>query len=219
VEVIVEGDLQTGDSPEISIAGSSYTDLNGTQGVENGSTVIHTDVVQLNEGVNLVSVPAASGSLDISELPLDAIESISRYNAETDSFEVFVPGAPNNPFTTLDGGEGYIIRLENGTTASVAINVANEPTGEGGPNSVDLSEGLNLIGHYQEDQQAVTTALSSVTAGQDGQFSDTVFTVLSQDEEAGGFTYESFRAGEFRSLKTRRTPRRPSMTAEDRRSV
>jgi hypothetical protein len=201
VEIIVEGDLQTSDSPDVTIAGDSYTDLSGASGVEDGSTVVHTDVLQLSGGVNFVSVPAASGSLEITELPLDNIESISRFNAETNSFEVFVPGAPNNPFSTLDGGEGYIIRLEDGTSANVGINVANEPTGEGGPNTVALSEGLNLVGHYQEDQQSVTTALSSVTAGEDGQFTDTVFTVLRQDEETGGFTYESFRAGEFSTME------------------
>lgn len=199
IEVIVEGQIQTGTSPDVTVAGSSYTDLAGTAGVDEGSTVVHTDELDLDEGVNFVSVPAASGGLDIDELPVEDIVSINRYDSESGEFETYVPGAPGNAFDELQGGDGYIIRMD--ADATVPINVNNVPSGQNGPNVADLNDGLNLIGHYQEDQQSVERALSSVAAGENGEFSDTVFTVLRQDQDSGAFTYESFGAGEFETLE------------------
>lgn len=199
LEIVLEGELQTGDAPDVTIAGDSYTDLAGTVGESDSGTTIHTDVLDLEEGVNFVSVPAASGGLNVEALPTEDIESISRYDAADNEFDVYVPGAPDNSFTQLAGGEGYVIRMT--ADASVAINVNNEPAGADAPNSVDLTEGYNLVGHFQEDEQAVETALSSVTADQEGSFEDVVFRVLRQDESANGFSYESYRADEFDDLE------------------
>lgn len=199
LEIVLEGELQTGNAPDVTIAGDSYTDLAGTAGESGGATTIHTDVLDLEEGINFVSVPAASGGLNVEALPTENIESISRYDAADSEFDVYVPGAPDNSFTQLAGGEGYVVRMT--ADASVPINVNNEPAGADAPNSVDLSEGYNLVGHFQEDEQAVEIALSSVTADQDSSFEDVVFRVLRQDESADGFSYESYRADEFDDLE------------------
>lgn len=194
VEVVVEGHVQTADDPTVGVAGGTYADEAGTIGL-GVSTTLHTDVLELSEGTNFVSVPAASGGLSVEELPTESVDAIFTYNAATQSFESYDPDAPENDFTTLEGGQGYIVEMD--TDATVAINVPSVPSGQAPPNAQQLHEGYNLVGHYQEDDQSVPVALSSVFAGESGTFSDTVFRLLRQDEGSDGYVYDSYRAGEF----------------------
>jgi hypothetical protein len=194
VEVVVEGDVQTAGGPVVELTGGTYADEAGRIG-SSVSTTLHTDVLELSAGTNFVSVPAASGGLSVEALPTAQIDAIFAYNATTESFESYDPDAPENDFTTLEGGKGYIVEMD--ASATVAINVPSVPTGQAPPNAQQLSEGYNLIGHYQEDEQTVPVALSSLFAGESGNFSDTVFRLLGQADGAAGYEYESYRAGEF----------------------
>jgi hypothetical protein len=198
VEILVEGDLQTGDSPSVSLTPGSFADEAGNIGMR-VSTSIHTDILELSEGTNFVSVPAASGGLSVEELPTEKIDVIFRYNAETQSFESYDPDAFENDFTTLEGGKGYIIEME--SDATVPVNVPNVPSGQSPPNAQQLQEGYNLVGHYQEDQQSVPVALSSVFAGESGNFTDTVFRLLKQEDGSSSYEYASYRSGEFEVME------------------
>jgi hypothetical protein len=130
----------------VTIAGDSYTDRSGTAGVESGSAVVHTDVLELEAGKNFVSVPAATGSLPISELDTSAIDAIYAYDAANESWQAYDPDAPENDFSALDGGEGYVIVAE--SDVNLAVNVNNVAGAEGGasevapaPNQQTLHEG------------------------------------------------------------------------------
>lgn len=194
VEVVVEGHVQTADDPEVAVAGGTYADEAGTIGLD-VSTTLHTDVLELSTGTNFVSVPAASGGLPVDALPTEKIDAIFTYNATTQSFESYDPDARENDFTTLEGGQGYIVEMN--ADATVAVNVPSVPSGQAPPNAQQLREGYNLVGHYQEDEQSAPVALSSVFAGESGTFSDTVFRLLRQSDGSNGYTYESYRAGDF----------------------
>lgn len=85
--------------------------------------------------------------------------------------------------------------------ATIEVNVYNIAGSESGadpsdpaPTQQSLSEGWNLIGQYQEYDQQVDTALSSLSDG-------SVYNVLAQDETATGVAFESYAAGDFQTLE------------------
>jgi len=187
IRVIAEGGIQTGTSPEVSVAGDSYTEFAGddTAGAENGSTVVHTDVLDLSAGNNLVSVPAASGDVELSELDLSNVDAVHRYNSETGSWESFDPDAQENDFSTLESGAGYVFSMESADALSVNVfNVVGDTGEVSAPGEQTLTEGWNLVGHYQEDSQARSDALASLS-------SDSVFRVLGQTDDSSTLSYTS----------------------------
>ncbi|MBX0304286.1 surface glycoprotein [Haloarcula salinisoli] len=158
--------FQTGDSPEVSYESGELFEAHGDGDTPQGSTVVHTTKLDLDEGQNFVSVPAASGTLDVSELESqvgsDNIEVIWTY--ESGSWESYNPDASENDFTELEGGQGYIVTLNSEAVADVNVN--NVPTGgsaeEATPGAQSLSEGWNLVGHWQEGVQPQPVALDTI---------------------------------------------------------
>lgn len=186
IEITVEGTVQTGTSPEVSIDSSSYTELagDGSTGVEDSATVLHTAKLDLSEGTNFVSVPAAAGELDLDEMDLSNVDVIYSYDAADDSWDAFDPDAKENDFDELHGGQGYIFEMDDEDTLDV--NVYNEPLVTGDvavPSEQQLTEGWNLVGHYQEFDQNAYTAFSSV--------SDSVYAVYGQNEASAAQSYEA----------------------------
>ncbi|UHH13709.1 Ig-like domain-containing protein [Halobacterium litoreum] len=197
VTVVVEGKVQTGAYPDVTIDGDSYTDLAGTAGEEGGDTVVHTDTLDLSKGQNFVSVPAASGELDLDELDTSEVDAIYAYDAASNEWEAYDPDAKENDFSALEGGEGYVFVMDEAATLEVNVyNVAGAEAGAAAPapNQQELTEGWNLVGQFQEYDQSVTTALSSLG-------NDSVYSVLSQDESADGIAYESYGAGDFETME------------------
>ncbi|MXR19974.1 surface glycoprotein [Halobacterium bonnevillei] len=199
IEIVVDGQVQTGASPDVTIAGDSYADLAGTSGASEGETVVHTDTLQLSEGQNFVSVPAAAGELSLSELDTSAVDAIYAYDAESESWDAYDPDAPSNDFTSLEGGEGYIFAMDADATLDVNVyNIAGADAGADvtapAPNQQTLTEGWNLIGHYQEYDQAVPTALSSVGMS-------SVYEVYAQSDSSASLEYQSYAAGDFDSME------------------
>jgi len=199
IEIVVDGQVQTGASPDVTIAGDSYADLAGTSGASESGTVVHTDALQLSEGKNFVSVPAAAGELSLSELDTSAVDAIYAYDAESESWDAYDPDAPSNDFTSLEGGEGYIFVMDADATLDVNVyNIAGADAGADvtapAPNQQTLTEGWNLIGHYQEYDQAVPTALSSV-----GMYN--VYELYAQSDSSASFEYQSYAAGDFDSME------------------
>ncbi len=160
--------FQTGDSPEVSYESGDLVERSGDgeRDTPQGSAVVHTTKLNLNEGQNFVSVPAASGTLDVSELESqvgsDNIEVIWTY--EEGSWESYNPDKSENDFTELEGGQGYIVTLNSAAVADVNVN--NVPTGgsaeEATPGAQSLSEGWNLVGHWQEGLQPQSDALATL---------------------------------------------------------
>jgi len=191
IEITVEGTVQTGTSPEVSIDSSSYTELagDGSTGVEDSATVLHTAKLDLSEGTNFVSVPAAAGELDLDEMDLSNVDVIYSYDAADDSWDAFDPDAKENDFDELHGGQGYIFEMDDEDTLDV--NVYNEPLVTGDvavPSEQQLTEGWNLVGHYQEFDQNASTAFSSV--------SDSVYAVYGQNEASAVQSYEVVAMGD-----------------------
>jgi surface glycoprotein (TIGR04207 family) len=199
VEIIAEGMVQTGTAPDVTIAGDSYTDLAGTPGEDGGDTVVHTDTIELTEGRNFVSVPAETGSLPISELDTSAIDAIYAYDAASESWDAYDPDAAQNDFTALEGGQGYIVVADSATRLPVNVNnvagaESDASAAAPAPNQLSLTEGWNLVGHFEEYDQQVGTAFSSL--------SDTsLYTVLAHDPAEPGLQYESWQAGDFTSIE------------------
>ncbi|ELZ97043.1 putative cell surface glycoprotein [Haloferax mucosum ATCC BAA-1512] len=199
VTIITEGTVQTGDSPKVRIDGESYIDLAGTHGKQGGATTVHTAAFDLDEGRNFVSVPASSGDLPLDELDLSAVDAIYAYDASSGSWDAFDPDAWINDLTKLEGGNGYIFVMER--DATLTLNVYNEPGATEDtrdvapvPTQQRLTEGWNLVGHYQEYDQNVSVALSSLD-------DDSVYKLLAHDESADRLAYRSYNAGEFETMK------------------
>ncbi|WP_396611602.1 surface glycoprotein [Haloferax sp. S1W] len=199
VTIITEGQIQTGNSPAVTIDGDSYVDFAGTNGKADGKTVVHTDSLDLQKGWNFVSVPAESGDLPLHELDLSGVDAIYAYDAESGSWDAFDPDAWINDFTALEGGNGYIFVMDR--AATIEINVYNMPGSDENADVVSpapaqqtLTAGWNLVGHYQEYDQNVTTALSSVD-------SDSVYNLLAHDESADGIAYHSYNDGDFETME------------------
>ncbi|ELZ81719.1 putative cell surface glycoprotein [Haloferax elongans ATCC BAA-1513] len=199
VTVVTEGKIQTGNSPTVTIDGDSYADFAGTNGKADGKTVIHTDTLELQQGWNFVSVPAESGDVPLHELDLSGVDAVYSYDAESGSWDAFDPDAWINDFSTLEGGDGYIFVMDR--AATIEVNVYNMPGSDAGEDDVSpaptqqrLAAGWNLVGHYQEYDQNVTTALSSVD-------SDSVYNLLAHDESSEGIAYHAYIDGDFETME------------------
>jgi len=156
-----------------NITSITVTDLNGNSAVLYlGSDVgISAFRRTLSAGFNYVSFPIA----DYHQ------ENIGAYFSDTtlvDSVWTYANGTwtnydpdidPVDKFT-IQGGYGYIVDIADGQSLTLAPRVYNIATGEGSlgaPMERPVSAGWNLIGHYQEFNQTVTTAqaFATITTG------------------------------------------------------
>lgn len=169
VEVDFDREFQTRDAPEIVIP--EVGDIQSRFGpvfltVEEHGGVQSTDSIstvhrELDEGVNLVSVPAETGERQLDDVELSSeVQVIWAY--EDGEWKSYVPGADGNDLEALKGGQGYYVRTTGETT--LELNVYNVPTAtsEGAPmapTSQRLEAGWNLVGHYQENTQPAGAAL------------------------------------------------------------
>jgi len=159
LDVILEGEVQTADAPLLNVSGVTETNGDGSTTAEASTEVATASFDLSSDQLNVVSIPAESGRVDISETAFNshAINTVSAYDADTGEWEQFSPGAEDNDLTTLKGGVGYVVNAEEDTT--VEINAENAPVAnDRTQQSVDA--GWNLIGHYQEGQQQVGQALT-----------------------------------------------------------
>lgn len=152
-----ESPLQTGNNIVIESDEGELTNINDNDGniaeVE-GEVIISTFRRELKEGWNLVSFPIASNQVyDFSEIVnMDNVETVWRYEPEEDN-----PWTSDNTnsFDGFEGGQGYLIELQQDQV--IAPTVDNLIDGGDNefvfPASQDISEGWNLVGHYQEFTQ------------------------------------------------------------------
>ncbi|PSQ56280.1 hypothetical protein BRD22_06285 [Halobacteriales archaeon SW_8_68_21] len=168
LNVFLNGEVQTADAPLLNVSGVTETTGDGTSLEEDASTEVATISLDLTaDGLNVISLPAEAGSVNIEETELNTDDAggedglvVYAYDAAGDHFnESFSPGAQENSLTELEGGEAYVVTVEEDIT--VEFNVQNVPSEKlQAPQSQQITEGYNLIGHYQESRQSVGQALT-----------------------------------------------------------
>ncbi|APE96197.1 cell surface glycoprotein [Halodesulfurarchaeum formicicum] len=166
--VTFDEEFQTADAPDITFDAGSLSDAFGSEYESNSDEVktpIRTERFDLSsEGLNVISVPAETGRLDITETDFnsDEVEAVWAYapddpDAGENGWLEFAPGAEENSLDYLKGGEGYIVSTVSDT--QISVNAQNAPV-SGDRTQKSLNAGWNLIGHYQEGYQKVGQALT-----------------------------------------------------------
>lgn len=164
--VNLNDEVQTADAPLVNV--TNVQEAFGDEDSSDTSTEVATANFDLTaDGLNVISLPAEAGSVPLEGSALDTDEAggedgliVYAYDEAGNDFdESFSPGAEENTLTELEGGEGYIVNVDEDIT--VEFNVQNVPSEELQElQSQQISEGYNLIGHYQEGQQSVDQALA-----------------------------------------------------------
>jgi len=195
---LIEGEIQTGDdNATLSAAEGAYQDATGNDNVENDSVFVDTQKLELNEGLNYVSVPIKAGGIDLTELAddgeLDDVEAVWTYDSD-DGWTSFDPDAEENPFTELQAGSGYVFTADNATDVNVrGYSVLADSVGDGptAPETQGLEPGWNFVGHYQLGNQDVDTAVGGLAYDQDvgvlGQGSGTSLNYVGEFQPGEGY--------------------------------
>ncbi|WP_096390778.1 surface glycoprotein [Halopenitus persicus] len=186
VTLTVSNAVQTGDEPNVSVnTAADITERSGSGTVQADSkTTIHTTQLSLSEGTNFVSIPeATANTVDLTQYDTQPIDVVWTY--EDGSWQSYDPAKSdaNNDFTALEGGQGYVFEMDQSATMDVnAYNVVGGDSQDTAtPGQQELSEGWNLVGHWQEGKQTQTNALSTL----DNRATDTaVYT-----QSGSGYTY------------------------------
>jgi hypothetical protein len=190
VLVKVSGSVQTGGIQNVSYTdqGNSISETNGGESAVDSDAQIHTMKLDLSKGKNLVSVPAAAGEIDLdanaNDLQSAGVTIVWTY--EDGQWKSWTPSpSDTDGFKTMEGGQGYIFVTNSDDT--LTVDVYNVPTNVGsGPsvpmNTQTLDEGWNLVGHYQEGDQGIQSALYSI----DGSYSNAL-----QQSSAGSLSYST----------------------------
>ena len=150
VTVTVDDEVQTGDATEI-ITGA-VTEQYKADG-DDDATSTSADVtylLSLDEGVNTVSIPAETGSIDLDDVDLTDISGVMTYEDGD-----WLTAAADD--INLRGGNGYTINADSDT--ELRLNVDNVPA-EGAYASEHLENGWNFVGAYQLGTQATQQAMS-----------------------------------------------------------
>ena len=203
-EVIVEFNdvLQTGDGLSVEYAADAISEeFTVEAGDENDgddanaesiSRTVDTVDLQLSAGQNLVSVPAETGTVALSELNTENIETV--YAWDDGSWTGFTPGDDTSDLQNLEGGQGYVFTMS--AADEIPVQAYNKPGETGnGPAPLtdeDIEVGWNLIGHYQEANQDRGTALTEVSGSYDaanvlGEQTDGDFGAVTQLQPGEGY--------------------------------
>jgi surface glycoprotein (TIGR04207 family) len=180
-EVVTDGPLATGDAPNVTV---ELTENAGADGKTTNTTktTLDTHEFDLKKGVNFVSVPAEYGSLDIAS---SGFADMTVMTYDDGKWLTYNPDKPDQDFSELEGGQGYIVNASEQTTVDVTVRNA-EPgdTAEAAsPGQETLEEGWNLVGHWEEDSQSVGDALSTVNTV-------SMNTYIWTQQTAGEFSYQ-----------------------------
>ena len=159
---------QTGDAPLVNVSQPEAKYGSNTAPESGDFTTIgtSTDILELEDGVNVVSAPAVTGEVDASDFDEDGVEAVWAYDADAAEWSSYVPDADENELTALEGGQGYVVKADG--AVDVGINAENLPSAGDGEvpqfrTEQDLVEGWNLIGHYQTVTQPQAEALDSIS--------------------------------------------------------
>ncbi|KGK99556.1 hypothetical protein LI82_02060 [Methanococcoides methylutens] len=153
-----DGQLQTGDSPEIT-AINNMMDAEGNAAVLYGDSgvVVNTFRKEIVAGYNFISFPIADeGTVTLADvgLDIDAVESVWTYNPQ-DGWVFSIDGS-----FEVEGGVGYIVVATDDFI--LAPNVNNYPAEFESPALTTVYEGWNLVGHYKAHDQCTYGAFETL---------------------------------------------------------
>lgn len=156
-------EFQTADKPNVTVDATGVDDAFGTSNSDNSETTetgIYTSIQGLEAGINVMSIPAETGSVAIDDVEINGdIETIWAYEDGDWQMHNVSESSDVNDFSALEGGQGYVVNATEDTT--IALNAENVPSeSQQAPQSQQIDEGWNLIGHYQEGSQSVGQALA-----------------------------------------------------------
>jgi len=169
--------IQTGDGLEIEYSAEAVTEDVTVEGAEEDDgkdanpTAINRTVdtvdLQLSAGQNLVSIPAETGTVSLSDLNTDHVETV--YAWDDGSWTGYAPGDTTSDLQNLEGGQGYVFVMS--AADEIPVQAYNKPgeTGNGPAPLTDenIETGWNLIGHYQEANQDRDVALTELSGSYD----------------------------------------------------
>lgn len=169
VVVILDKEAQTAGDEALEIAADSYTEAYGNSDSNDAdSEDVSSIELTLHSGVNVVSVPAETGttkSLDSMNLGQKGVEQVLAYR--DGGWASYTPSALSiDDFDKLTGGEGYVIRVADGSgPVDLDFDVENVPADGAKMSYEKVDEGWNLVGAYQEGTQSVGKALTWLDTG------------------------------------------------------
>lgn len=161
--------INTGTTPEITAVSVTGSDGNAAV-LENGNNVeIDTFRKTLGSGWNFVSFPiAGTSSPDVSSVLGDTSNVNAVWKYASDGWESWTPqSGDQDDFSTVSGGEGYLVDVDTGYT--IAPNVNNVQTTQAAA-QVQLSEGYNLVGQFEEFHQDADATGTGAFASLGGSF-------------------------------------------------
>ena len=160
-----KGEAQTGTDETLNLTATDAVTERFGDGSDNGGTA-GADAkfeFQVSQGVNVVSIPAETGEVDLTNVNLPSeIQKITTYDESSDAFQAYIPGQAADDITTMRGGIGYVVRADG--SAEVDVEVENRPLGGSGvaPDTADVQPGYNLLGAFQEGQQPTDQAFATL---------------------------------------------------------
>jgi hypothetical protein len=171
VEVAFDSEFQSGDGPQLTVADGSVVEALGSGSNSESAAEIDTIELDLDAGRNVVSIPSEAGTVDLDSAlgvgtashVANSIESIWQY--EDGEWQSYDPNADDNDFSTLKGGEGYVVVTNYAVEWDVqAYNVVNSGADDGptAPTAERVEAGWNLVGHFQEGDQTTDRALKTI---------------------------------------------------------
>lgn len=167
VYVELDEEAQTAGDQSIEVVEGDYAEdtADSTNAAE--SVTVDTIEWQLTDELNVVSIPAEAGEVGLSSLndggPYDLdenhVDSVMTY--EDGEWLSYNPSTGEGDLQYLEGGEGYIVKMDDDETAEIDIEVQNVAKDEKQAYaSQSLETGWNLIGAYQEGPQPVDQAFT-----------------------------------------------------------
>lgn len=166
VNVTLDEEVQTGYTNEIVADDAVEVHNNDGSTTSESPSADVTFEIQLSEGINVVSIPAETGSVDLSELNLaeHGVDSVITYD-NGDWSQFYDADTGEGSLETMTGGQGYIVLADHST--EIDVNVDNVPADGWAMSSESLEAGWNLVGAYQEGTQPVDQAISTLPSEAD----------------------------------------------------
>jgi hypothetical protein len=195
--------LDTSEHPNVT-GFNGVEDEHGNLGALKSGQVVDVDTFrrQIADGWNYVSFPIGSrASPKITDVfPTGSIDSVWSYrNGE---WETWKADKSSNPFNYVRGGVGYLVRVEEDSGFTLHPNVENKVDGSVGggpesPTSLEVEEGWNLLGQYQEYRQPA----DSTEAGAFDSLGMSLGDVYGTGETAGTLEYDPLSVSSGENVK------------------
>ncbi|MBP1988141.1 surface glycoprotein [Halolamina salifodinae] len=163
VNVTVSDEVQTGGDAMLNATTVTEQFGDSSSTATTGADV--TFELSYTEDLNVVSIPAETGSVALDDVEFgDEVDSVMTYDDGWMSYNV---QTGDGDLQEMVGGVGYIVKAN--SSGSVDVEVENVPSDEEAVaiNSESLNNGWNLVGAFQEGDQSVDQAMSTLPSSAD----------------------------------------------------